>query len=87
MDACFGDLGRSPAGVARVRLGTNAGAGQLTVWMDERFRFVQVFTADAAIAVEPMTCAPDAFNSGDGLVVLEPGASFTGRCGLIAAGF
>jgi aldose 1-epimerase len=87
LDACFGDLGRSPAGVARVRLGANAGAGQLTVWMDDRFRFVQVFTADAAIAVEPMTCAPDAFNSGDGLVVLEPGASFTGRCGLIAAGF
>jgi aldose 1-epimerase len=87
LDACFGDLGRSPAGVARVRIGTHAGAGQLTVWMDERFRFVQVFTADAAIAVEPMTCAPDAFNTGDGLVVLEPGASFTGRCGLIAAGF
>jgi aldose 1-epimerase len=87
LDACFGDLHRSPAGVARVRVGTHAGAGQLTVWMDERFRFVQVFTADAAIAVEPMTCAPDAFNSGDGLVVLEPGASFTGRCGLIAAGF
>ncbi|HEX5901137.1 MAG TPA: aldose 1-epimerase family protein [Solirubrobacteraceae bacterium] len=87
LDACFGELGRSQAGVARVRVGTHAGAGQLTVWMDERFRFVQVFTADAAIAVEPMTCAPDAFNSGDGLVVLEPGASFTGRCGLIAAGF
>jgi aldose 1-epimerase len=87
LDACFGDLDRSPAGVARVRLGTHAGGGQLTAWMDERFRFVQVFTADAAIAVEPMTCAPDAFNSGDGLVVLEPGASFTGRCGLIAAGF
>jgi aldose 1-epimerase len=87
LDACFGDLGRSPAGVARVRIGTHAGAGQLTVWMDERFRFVQVFTADAAIAVEPMTCAPDAFNTCDGLVVLEPGASFTGRCGLIAAGF
>jgi aldose 1-epimerase len=87
LDACFGDLGRSPAGVARVRVGSHAGAGQLTVWMDDRFRFVQVFTADAAIAVEPMTCAPDAFNTGDGLVVLEPGASFTGRCGLIAAGF
>jgi aldose 1-epimerase len=87
VDACFGDLDRSPAGVARVRVGSQAGTGQLTVWMDDRFRFVQVFTADAAIAVEPMTCAPDAFNSGDGLVVLEPGASFTGRCGLIAAGF
>ena len=87
VDACFGELGRSPAGVARVRVGTNSGAGQLTVWMDEQFHFVQVFTADTAIAVEPMTCAPDAFNTGDGLVVLEPGASFTGRCGLIAGGF
>jgi aldose 1-epimerase len=87
VDACFGELGRSPAGVARVRVGTNSGAGQLTVWMDEQFHFVQVFTAGTAIAVEPMTCAPDAFNTGDGLVVLEPGASFTGRCGLIAAGF
>jgi aldose 1-epimerase len=87
VDACFGELDRSPAGVARVRLSAGAGGGQLTVWMDERFRFVQVFTAEGAVAVEPMTCAPDAFNSGDGLVVLEPGASFTGRCGLIAAGF
>jgi len=34
-----------------------------------------------------MTCAPDAFNSGDGLVVLAPGDSFTARCGLAAAGF
>ena len=87
VDACFGELDRSPAGVARMRLGAGTGGGQLTVWMDERFRFVQVFTAEGAVAVEPMTCAPDAFNSGDGLVVLEPGASFTGRCGLIAAGF
>jgi aldose 1-epimerase len=39
------------------------------------------------VAIEPMTCAPDALNSGDGLVVLEPGASFTGRCGLTADGF
>jgi len=47
--------------------------------------WVQVHTADhvvpeyhrAGLAVEPMTCAPDAFNAGAaaGLVVLEPGAS------------
>jgi aldose 1-epimerase len=30
-----------------------------------------------------MTCAPDAFNSGEGLRVLEPGAEFAGRWGLI----
>jgi aldose 1-epimerase len=96
LDTCFGDLDRSPAGVARVRLASGGGERQLTVWMDESFRFVQVYTADdvpdpgrrrRGVAIEPMTCAPDAFNSGDGLVVLEPGASFTGRCGLTAAGF
>lgn len=47
--------------------------------------WVQVHTADhvvpefhrAGLAVEPMTCAPDAFNAGAdaGLIVLEPGAS------------
>lgn len=34
------------------------------------------YTMDArqtALAVEPMSCAPNAFNSGDGLVSLAPG--------------
>jgi aldose 1-epimerase len=84
LDTCFGDLERGGAGVASV---TFAGAPRLTVWMDDAFHFVQVFTADGAIAVEPMTCAPDAFNSGDGLLVLEPGASFTGRCGMTTSGY
>jgi aldose 1-epimerase len=84
LDTCFGDLERGSAGVASVAL---AGARRLVVWMDDAFHFVQVFTANGAIAVEPMTCAPDAFNSGDGLLVLEPGASFTGRCGLTASGY
>ena len=43
--------------------------------------WIQVHTADrpepglhrAGLAVEPMTCAPDAFNSGVGLIELEPG--------------
>jgi aldose 1-epimerase len=84
LDTCFGDLERGAAGVASVTL---VGARRLVVWMDDAFHFVQVFTADGAIAVEPMTCAPDAFNTGDGLLVLEPGASFTGRCGLTASGY
>jgi aldose 1-epimerase len=84
LDTCFGDLERGAAGVASV---TVVGARTLVVWMDDAFHFVQLFTTDGAIAVEPMTCAPDAFNSGDGLLVLEPGASFTGRCGLTASGY
>jgi aldose 1-epimerase len=46
---------------------------------------VQVHTADQALpeldrlglAVEPMTCPPDAYNSGTDLIVLEPGAAST----------
>jgi aldose 1-epimerase len=40
--------------------------------------------ARGGIAVEPMTCAPDAFNSGSGLLVLEAGESFTGSWTLTA---
>jgi aldose 1-epimerase len=87
LDTCFGDLVRDPDGVVRVRLAPRAGTRALAIWMDESFQFVQVYTVPGAIAVEPMTCAPDAFNSGDGLLVLEPGVSFTGRCGVTAAGF
>jgi aldose 1-epimerase len=91
IDTCFGDLARDGEGRARVRL---AGPErEIEVWLDERFRFVHVYTADAVddpararagIAIEPITCAPDAFNSGAGLEVLEPGAAVTARCGLQA---
>jgi aldose 1-epimerase len=61
-----------------------------TVWADEAFSWWQVFTADTltgarhrrAIAVEPMTCPPDAFRSGRDLVVLEPGQSWHGAWGI-----
>ncbi|MDC4232832.1 aldose-1-epimerase [Actinomyces sp. B33] len=44
-------------------------------------RWVQVYTGEnlgrRGVAVEPMTCPPDAFNSGDDVVVLEPGQEHT----------
>ena len=91
LDTCFGDLERDADGLARVRLTAPDGGRALTLWMDERFSYVHAFTADTlaeparrrgGIAIEPMTCAPDAFNSGDGLLALVPGASFAGRWGL-----
>jgi aldose 1-epimerase len=95
LDACFGDLRRDADGRARVRLAAPGAPRAIEVWLEEPFRFVHVYTADAvddsararaAIAIEPLTCAPDAFNSGAGLEVLEPGALVTARCGLHAAG-
>lgn len=52
----------------------------VTLWADETLPWGQVFTHPEriALAVEPMTCGPDAFNEGpthDGLIVLEPGGS------------
>ena len=80
---------RDPAGVARVRLGAPAASGgsrsgwtrlPLRPCLHGR-RLPDPERRRGGVAIEPMTCAPDAFNSGDGLVVLEPGASFAGRCG------
>jgi aldose 1-epimerase len=35
-----------------------------------------------SLAVEPMTCAPNAFRSGEGLIRLEPGRSHGGSWGI-----
>lgn len=48
---------------------------------DDQSKWIQIHTADRdlqadsrmAVAIEPMTCPPDAFNSGIDLIVLEPG--------------
>jgi aldose 1-epimerase len=84
LDDCFTDLERGDDGRARVTLD-----GRLTLWVDEAYDFLMLFTGDPlpdvnrrAIAVEPMTCPPNAFRSGDHLVVLEPGASHTGTWGI-----
>lgn len=71
-------------GVAEVR--TPDGGARL--WFDETFRYLQVFTLDAltpnqpAIAIEPMSCASNAFNTGAGLIVLEPDGTWSGSWGI-----
>jgi aldose 1-epimerase len=79
IDHAFTELARTD-GAAEVRVLTNEGTGVLMAW-DERCPWVQVHTADTpavvethrkGLAVEPMTCPPDAFNSGVDLITLEP---------------
>jgi aldose 1-epimerase len=64
--------------------------GEVTVWVDEAWKYVQLFTGDTkpdvarrALAVEPMTCPANAFNTGEGLIRLEPGETFSGTWGII----
>jgi galactose mutarotase-like enzyme len=69
------------------------GGRRVTLWWDESYRWLMVFTGDTlapgrrrrGVAVEPMTCAPNAFVSGDGLRVLEPEESLTTVWGIAAA--
>jgi aldose 1-epimerase len=35
-----------------------------------------------SLGIEPMTCAPSAFQSGEGLIILEPGESFVATWGI-----
>jgi aldose 1-epimerase len=88
LDHAFTDLERDDDGLARVELRDPAG-GALTLWADEAYGFLQVFTGDPlpdvdrrSVAVEPMTCPPNAFRSGEGVVRLEPGGSVTSAWGL-----
>lgn len=59
----------------------------VVVWGDENFGWIQVFNQTDGIAVEPMTCGPDAFNEGPthaDLITLAPGAEFSASWGLRA---
>jgi aldose 1-epimerase len=59
----------------------NAEGQGAEVIFDDQSKWIQIHTADRdlqgdsrmAVAIEPMTCPPDAFNSGIDLIVLKPG--------------
>jgi aldose 1-epimerase len=78
LDECYCDLQRDADGYVRATL---SGPGRiLTVWADEHFHYLQVFSGDTlasdrrrrGLAIEPMTCPPNAFRSKQDLIVLAP---------------
>jgi aldose 1-epimerase len=88
LDHGFTDLERGGDGLARVQLNDGAGRQAMTLWVDENYPYLMVFTGDLpdvarrGLAVEPMTCPPNAFRSGEALVTLEPGESHTAAWGV-----
>lgn len=92
LDTAFTDLGRDEDGRAWVWL--TGPEHRVGLWCDRSFGWLQLFSADslegaahrAHLAVEPMTCPPDAFNSGTDLLRLTPGASTRHTFGITAAG-
>jgi len=89
VDAGFTDLERDRNGLAWVRLGCPDGT-VVELWCDERYPIVQLYSGDTlvpgrrrrALAAEPMTCPPNALQTGEGIVRLEPGEGFVGRWGV-----
>lgn len=91
LDDAFTGLERDDDGRATVLLRDPASGQGAALWVDERVRWLQVFTADdagelarRALAVEPMTAPADAFNSGEDLDVLEPGQELAVTWGIRA---
>jgi len=89
LDACFHELVRDDDGRARVRL--NGADTNVTLWMGDAYNYVMVYSGDTlgvptrrrrALAVEPMSCPPNAFVSAESLIRLEPTQTHTAEWGI-----
>ena len=89
LDTAYFDIAASPDGTYRHSLEAPNG-DVVEVWGDGNYRYAQVYTTDeypagghrTAVAVEPMTALPDAFNSGAGLRWLKPGETWRSSWGI-----
>jgi len=89
LDHAFADLERGRDGLARVELRDPDDETQVSLWVDQSYPYLMVFSGDPlpnvnrrSLAVEPMTCPPNAFRTGTAVVRLEPGRSFTSTWGI-----
>lgn len=89
LDFPFTDLARDADRRAWVRL-TAVDGSRTELWVDDTYPIVELFTGDAlapdrrrrGLGSEPMTCPPNAFQTGDGVLRLEPGESTTNSWGV-----
>jgi aldose 1-epimerase len=88
LDFAFTDLARDGDGRAWARLGGSDGQ-HAELWVDASYPIIELYTGDTlplgrrrlGLGTEPMTCPPNAFASGDGVIHLEPGQAVTTTCG------
>jgi aldose 1-epimerase len=88
IDSPFTALVRDWQGRATARL-TGSDGVTVELWVDEAYEMLEVYTGDTlaperrrtGLGLEPMTCAPDAFRSGEGLIRLDPGESASATWG------
>lgn len=84
VDFAFTGLTRDASGRAWVRL-TGPDGWRAELWVDQSYPIIEIYTGDTLAAprrrrglgTEPMTCPPNAFQSGEGVIRLEPGQAIT----------
>ncbi len=89
LDHCFTGLDRDADGDARVELREEQRDEGTTLWVDRSYPYLMLFTGDPlpdvarrALAVEPMTCPPNAFRTNTAVISLAPGESTSGTWGI-----
>lgn len=84
LDTALTGLVRGDDGWARATL--TGSLGTVTLAVDGSWRWLQAFTADTlpgaerrrSVAVEPMTCPPNGFQTGTDVIALPPGDTWSG---------
>ncbi len=90
LDTAFTGLARGADGLVRVRLTTGDGTRGVELWGAEGIGWLQLYTGDTlakehrreGLAVEPMSCPPNAFRTGEDVVRLAPGDEVAHRWGI-----
>jgi galactose mutarotase-like enzyme len=92
LDTAYTAITRDRDQRARVVLTSADGTREVTLWTDPGFPHLMVYTGDTlelaerrrqGIAIEPMTCPPNAFRSGRDVIRLDAGASWSGQWGIV----
>jgi galactose mutarotase-like enzyme len=94
LNTAYTDLVRDSDGLARVVLEAQDGR-RLVLWTDRTCPWLVIYSAESlpsperrrGLAVEPMTCPPDALRSGEDLIALQPGETATACWGIDVTGF
>jgi aldose 1-epimerase len=91
IDHTYTELHRDADGRVRLRLAAPDGSRTVTVWVDQAYPYLEVFTGDAlpdpatrrrGLGVEPMSAPPNAMATGESLVTVEPGGQWQGSWGI-----
>jgi aldose 1-epimerase len=93
LDTAYTGLVRDERGRATVALSDPGRDHEVRLWVSDAFPHLMVYTGDdvhqperrrASVAIEPMTCPPQALVTGIDLIELDPEESWTGEWGLSA---